>query len=83
MENKTKIVILAAVLVVVVLVVWAMWFRGAEVVTPAGELGAELLEKNQNPIKDEIAETNPFKAEANPFAKELNPYEGVYQNPFE
>ncbi len=83
MENKTKLIILTAVLVVAVLAVWAIWFRAPEIISPAGELGSELLEKSQNPIKDEITETNPFKAEANPFAKDLNPYEGVYKNPFE
>lgn len=85
MENKTKIIILAAVLAVAILAVWVVWFRSAEEVsTPAGEIGGELLEKAQNPIKDEIAEANPFKAEANPFTQDTNPFQAeVYKNPFE
>lgn len=38
-------------------------------------LGAQLLEKAQNPIKDKLPETNPFQ-------EDINPLKDVYQNPF-
>lgn len=38
-------------------------------------LGAGILEKAKNPLKEEMPTTNPFKAETNPF-------KDVYQNPF-
>lgn len=40
-------------------------------------LGAEVYEKAQNPVKDEVPETNPIKnVKTNPFKEE-------YSNPFE
>ena len=62
----------------------------SEKVVDAG-FGAQVLEKAQNPIKDKVPETNPFKAETNPFANtktnpfqtEANPLKAQYKNPFE
>lgn len=45
-------------------------------------LGGKIFEKAQNPIKDELPQTNPFKTKANPFETEVNPFQGVYTNPF-
>ncbi|MBI2010812.1 MAG: hypothetical protein HYS89_01070 [Candidatus Colwellbacteria bacterium] len=65
--------------------IWYWKSRKVEESTPAvteeedeasATLGAEIFEKSENPIKDEVPETNPFEAETNPF-------EGAYQNPFE
>lgn len=83
MDTKTISIIVAAVLVVASIAVWAIWFRPAPVIDQVGQIGGEILEKAQNPIKNDIVEADPFKkVEANPFNKNLNPYEGVYQNPF-
>lgn len=44
--------------------------------TPAERLGGDLLEKAQNPLKDELPQTNPFTG------AETNPFIDVYENPF-
>lgn len=46
------------------------------VATPAEQLGGNLLEKAQNPLKDELPQTNPFTG------TETNPFIDVYENPF-
>ncbi len=37
-------------------------------------LGAQIFEGAQNPLKNDVPETNPFAAETNPFKQETNPY---------
>ena len=44
---------------------------------PAASLGAEVYEKTQNPVKDEVPRTNPFKDTS------TNPIEQSYKNPFD
>lgn len=39
-------------------------------------LGAQIYESVQNPVKDQLPQTNPF-------AKKTNPIQAVYKNPFE
>lgn len=47
-----------------------------EALAPAEQLGGDLLEKAQNPLKDELPQTNPFTG------AETNPFIDVYENPF-
>lgn len=61
---------------------------GIEVVSPtpppsaSESLGEKIYEQAQNPIKDQVPQTNPFETKANPFETEVNPFQGVYKNPF-
>ena len=48
-----------------------------------GGLGAQIFEQAQNPLKDDIPETNPFAADTNPFDADTNPYKDTYKNPFQ
>lgn len=63
------------------------WYRQKDTApqdVPARSIGGDIFEKTQNPLKDELPETNPFKAETNPFKdKETNPFIGTYENPFD
>ena len=83
MESKPRLIALAVI--VIALIAAGIWYwqrRPAE--APAGTIGAELFEKAQNPLKDELPQTNPFKAETNPFKNtESNPFIGTYENPFD
>ena len=45
-------------------------------------LGAEALNKANNPLSNELPETNPFEVNTNPFKETLNPFNKVYRNPF-
>ena len=45
-------------------------------------LGAEALNKVNNPLANELPETNPFQVNTNPFAESPNPFNKVYRNPF-
>ena len=80
--NKTIVIAIAAVLVffAVGALYWSerkfQPFSEPEIAAPAERLGAELLEKSQNPLKDELPSTNPFKQ------VETNPFVDVYKNPF-
>jgi len=86
-ESKTKIVIVAAV--VIVLLGAVLWYtqRGGEAPAPApttggapveeappADLGTELYEKAANPVSGKLPET---------VSPVPNPLEGVYKNPFE
>ena len=44
---------------------------------PADSLGAQVYEKQTNPVKDQIPQTNPFKD------AKTNPIDQSYKNPFE
>ncbi|MDP3727061.1 MAG: hypothetical protein Q8R35_00290 [bacterium] len=83
MESKPRLIALAvAAIVLIAAGVWYWQRRSAE--APAGTIGAELFEKAQNPLKDELPQTNPFKAETNPFKNtETNPFIDSYENPFD
>ena len=45
-------------------------------------LGAEALNKVNNPLDNEFPETNPFQVNTNPFENQKNPFDKVYKNPF-
>src|SRR3989344_9044681 len=90
---KLLIITLAAA---TVLVGGGFWYwqksREVEVQAPAieektpeqkvEELGGKILESVQNPLKEELPETNPFKPQTNPFGTETNPFQETYKNPF-
>lgn len=85
MDQRAKI-LAAAVLAIVVIGagVWYWQRRKAPVPPPPPSIGGEIFEKAQNPLKDELPQTNPFKAETNPFKEtETNPFIGTYENPFD
>lgn len=84
--KKGVYAVIVIVLALVAAVVWYMRGRApappAEqapegvAVTPAEQLGADILRKAQSPLKDELPTANPFtQAETNPFVD-------VYKNPF-
>ena len=88
MDTKPKINPLIIGVVVLVLAGVGIWYwqsRKAAPTAPATEknLGAQVFEKAQNPIKDKLPETNPFKVETNPFTgAQTNPLKGIIKNPF-
>lgn len=82
MAKKDYFIIFAA-LVALAVGAWYWQSRDYRVPIPepkvaatAERLGAELLEKAQNPLKDELPQTNPFEQ------AETNPFIDVYENPF-
>lgn len=83
MDSKPRLIALAAVAIALIAAgIWYWQRRSPE--NPAGTIGADLFEKAQNPLKDELPQTNPFKAETNPFKNtESNPFIGTYENPFD
>ena len=46
-------------------------------------VGARLFEQAQNPIKEQMPNTNPFSATTNPFQENPNPFNATYKNPFQ
>lgn len=83
--QKMNLIIIGALVLVLLLVIGVFFFwqisskkktasQLSEEVISSG-LGAQLLEKAQNPIKDKLPETNPFQ-------EDINPLKDVYQNPF-
>lgn len=85
MESKTKILIIAALLIVAVgFTVWYIRRGGTPVAPttvgvptpelPPSDLGTELYEKATNPVADKLPET---------VSPVPNPLQGVYKNPFE
>ena len=87
MEPKLRMIALAVLVIALVAAGIWYWQRGQAVPPadmPVKTTGAELFEKAQNPLKDELPQTNPFKAETNPFKNtETNPFIGTYENPFD
>ena len=88
MENKRPLPLI--VVVALLLIAGAVFLYRSktkvEVAPPASPtsetLGEKIYEKAQNPIKDELPQTNPFETKVNPFETETNPFQGVYKNPF-
>lgn len=82
-----NIVILIAIALLAAAGVW-YWRRAPAPSAPErtaaseGGLGAQIFEGAQNPLKDDVPETNPFSAETNPFKTQTNPYQDAYKNPF-
>ncbi len=82
MDKKLLFGILAAVIAIgAAIFIW--WKNQTPPAAGLENLGSEILEKVQNPLKGELSAANPFEAEANPFSKDLNPFTDVYKNPFE
>ncbi|MEK7099431.1 MAG: hypothetical protein AAB916_02845 [Patescibacteria group bacterium] len=87
MMQKKNLVLAAAVLLAVIVAVWWYMRRAGE---PLPEdtaenrngLGAQIFEGAQNPLKNDVPETNPFAADTNPFDADTNPYQDTYKNPF-
>ena len=88
MEKKQKISIIIAVAVLVVAAGIAFWYMSqkkaseSENPTVSGNtietkdgLGAEAFNKTNNPLANELPETNPFQVNTNPFEAEINPFE--------
>lgn len=83
-QNRSRLIAIG--LLVAALVAAGIWYWQRRAVSPEipETIGAELFEKSQNPLKDELPETNPFRAETNPFKNaETNPFIGTYENPFD
>ncbi len=83
-QNRPRLILLAVLVAALIAAgVWYWQRRPAPAEVPE-TIGGELFEKAQNPLKDELPQTNPFKAETNPFKNtETNPFIGTYENPFD
>ena len=77
-ENSKLFWILAVVVALLVIGGVAFWYFGGEIpfvgqkeesaaVEVKDGLGAKALEKTNNPLSNELPETNPFKIKINPF----------------
>lgn len=90
MENKSKIFVIAAIVIVIAGAGFWYWSR-KKAATPKtapalfselspekaeDTLGSQILGKTQNPLKGELPPTNPFEK------NETNPLKDVYVNPF-
>ena len=72
---KSKPVILVSIIVAVIIIAAGFWYwsqrKGGAPETPAVEvkdgLGAEAFKKTNNPLSNELPETNPFNVNTNPF----------------
>lgn len=95
-QGLNKNLLIIAVIAAVVIVGGGFWYwqKSKEVSAPPAalektpekkveELGGKILEGVQNPLKEEVPETNPFKPQTNPFGTETNPFQETYKNPFE
>ncbi len=90
MATPNKNFYIAAVIIIITAAVgaWWYWYRAPEPLPDtmagqeAGGLGAQIFEGAQNPLKNDVPETNPFAADANPFDADTNPYKDSYKNPF-
>lgn len=90
MASGNKNLLLGIAIILATLAVAAVWYMRREpeslpdtTAEGKGGLGAQIFEGAQNPLKDDVPETNPFSAETNPFKTETNPYKDTYKNPFE
>jgi len=93
MDFKLKPIIFASIIVVVAVAAAGFWYWQNKKSAPTstisapeevftqekvtGGLGANIVEKSQNPISDKLPETNPFEK------VEINPFKSIYTNPFE
>lgn len=88
---QNKNLLIGGVMLLVIAAVAVVWYvRRATAPEPLPEttatqetgLGAQIFESAQNPLKNEVPDTNPFSAETNPFQQDTNPYKDTYKNPF-
>ena len=89
MNFKSKPIILASIIVAAIIIAAGFWYwqsKKAAPENPAAEvkdgLGAEAFKKINNPLSNELPETNPFEVNTNPFEKQKNAFDSVYKNPF-
>lgn len=86
--NKNLLIGGAMLAGVAVVAAWYFLFRTTPeplpdtTATQGSGLGAQIFESAQNPLKNEVPDTNPFSAETNPFQQDTNPYKDTYKNPF-
>mgnify|MGYP001558929687 CR=1 FL=1 len=83
MAKKILIIVVIAAFVLIAASYWYWKSYKSELIAvpegvaaPAEQLGADIFEKAQNPLKNELPTTNPFKQ------AETNPIVDVYRNPF-
>ena len=78
---------IAALVVILVAAVWYMRRPTPPVADTTaaadGGLGTQIFEGAQNPLKNDVPDTNPFSANTNPFKAQSNPYKDEYKNPFQ
>ena len=80
MDNNSKPIIIVGVIIALLVIGGvAFWYFGGKIpfIEPKEEaaveievkdgLGAKALEKTNNPLSNELPETNPFKIKTNPF----------------
>ena len=79
MNNSPKFVIIVGIIIALLVIGGVVfWYFGGEVpfvgqkeegavVEVKDGLGAKALEKTNNPLSNELPETNPFKIKTNPF----------------
>ena len=81
---KFAVIIIILVVLLGGFIAWWYWTPSVEAPVDEGSgLGSELYENAQNPLNDQLPETNPFDASTNPFEKtETNPFKSNYNNPF-
>ncbi|MEK7464311.1 MAG: hypothetical protein AAB617_00855 [Patescibacteria group bacterium] len=83
-KSKTIWILIVVLIVVAAIYFWyggygEEWYPGTAINPPSGatvvtpDLGSDLYEQAQNPIKDQLPSTNNTVP---------NPLEGVYENPF-
>lgn len=86
--SKNLFISIVLVLAVAVVAVWYFLRKPRQEPLPETTaveeqgLGAQIYESAQNPLKDDVPETNPFSADTNPFEQDTNPYKDTYKNPF-
>ncbi|MBI2591843.1 MAG: hypothetical protein HYW34_04185 [Candidatus Brennerbacteria bacterium] len=83
MDFKSKPLIFIYIIVAVIIAASGFWYwQSKELIPePSGSLGSSesnvlVIEKNQNPIENQLPATNPFEVKTNPF-------ENAYKNPFD
>ena len=81
MQMKLKLIILVTIVAAVIIIAAGFWYwskREAEELQPAASgvadvietkdgVGAESFNKSNNPLSNELPETNPFYVDTNPF----------------
>ena len=90
MNNIPKPVLIGIIAALIIAAGFGFWYwqsRKAAPEEPAvaevkDGLGAQAFNKTQNPLANELPETNPFQVNTNPFKAQTNPFNKVNKNPF-